>query len=116
MLRLLSRPALSLRSLATAFSPATTRAFSIAAGGYGKTLSIARPTIANVQVQNGGVLEQVRGMKVRASVKKMCEGCKVRDCDPSSDSEIEVEASWLDIVPASLEKAERGELEVFCGR
>lgn len=24
------------------------------------------------------MLEQVRGMKVRSSVKKLCEGCKVR--------------------------------------
>jgi hypothetical protein len=25
-----------------------------------------------------GVQEQIRGMKVRSSVKKLCEGCKVR--------------------------------------
>lgn len=35
---------------------------------------------AAVVVKKGvdGVTEQVRGMKVRASVKKLCEGCKVR--------------------------------------
>ena len=27
-----------------------------------------------------GVQQQVRGMKVRSSVKKMCEGCKVCFC------------------------------------
>lgn len=27
---------------------------------------------------NKGIAEQVRGMKVRSSVKKLCEGCKVR--------------------------------------
>ena len=27
-------------------------------------------------------LEQSRGMKVRSSVKKLCDGCKVRDCLP----------------------------------
>ena len=26
----------------------------------------------------GGLAQQVRGMKVRSSVKKMCDGCKVR--------------------------------------
>lgn len=29
-----------------------------------------------------GVQEQVRGMKVRSSVKKLCEGCKVRESFP----------------------------------
>ncbi len=29
------------------------------------------------QVEGKGVAEQVRGMKVRSSVKKLCEGCKV---------------------------------------
>lgn len=41
-----------------------------------------RPTATSavVVVKKGvdGVTEQVRGMKVRASVKKLCEGCKVR--------------------------------------
>ena len=29
------------------------------------------------KVVGNGVQEQVRGMKVRSSVKKLCEGCKV---------------------------------------
>ncbi|KFX90134.1 hypothetical protein O988_08331 [Pseudogymnoascus sp. VKM F-3808] len=47
-----------------------------------KTVAAAatRPTAmsAAVVVKKGvdGVTEQVRGMKVRASVKKLCEGCK----------------------------------------
>lgn len=74
MLRFLTRSTLS-RAFALT-TPSTTRTLSIAAGGYGKTLT--RPTIAAAvtQSQNGGIMEQVRGMKVRASVKKMCEGCK----------------------------------------
>jgi hypothetical protein len=38
------------------------------AGGYGKEM---------VNGMGNGVAEQVRGMKVRSSVKKLCEGCKV---------------------------------------
>ncbi|KAK8237747.1 ribosomal protein L36-domain-containing protein [Phyllosticta capitalensis] len=36
----------------------------------------SRPTMAVAQWKSGGVLEQARGMKVRSSVKKMCDGCK----------------------------------------
>ncbi|KAK7547618.1 50S ribosomal protein L36 [Phyllosticta citricarpa] len=32
--------------------------------------------MAVAQYKSGGVLEQIRGMKVRSSVKKMCDGCK----------------------------------------
>jgi large subunit ribosomal protein L36 len=37
----------------------------------------ARPMVAKPVMEKAGVLEQVRGMKVRSSVKKLCEGCKV---------------------------------------
>jgi large subunit ribosomal protein L36 len=40
---------------------------------------LRRPTILATQAQKG-VQEQVRGMKVRSSVKKLCEGCKVCFC------------------------------------
>lgn len=33
--------------------------------------------VGSREVQKG-IAEQVRGMKVRSSVKKLCEGCKVR--------------------------------------
>ncbi|KAK8165176.1 ribosomal protein L36-domain-containing protein [Phyllosticta citrichinensis] len=36
----------------------------------------SRPAMAVTQYKSGGVLEQIRGMKVRSSVKKMCDGCK----------------------------------------
>lgn len=38
-------------------------------GGYGK--------MGGYGGVMGGVMGQIRGMKVRSSVKKMCEGCKV---------------------------------------
>ena len=31
-----------------------------------------------VEMKKGGLAEQIRGMKTRSSVKKLCEGCKVR--------------------------------------
>lgn len=37
-----------------------------------------RPTAAVVVKTADVAMEQVRGMKVRSSVKKLCEGCKVR--------------------------------------
>lgn len=47
---------------------------------------VCRPTIGEASravegtkaVMVNSILEQVRGMKVRSSVKKLCEGCKVR--------------------------------------
>jgi len=38
--------------------------------------TLRRPTLRLTQ-QNGGIGAQIRGMKVRSSVKKLCEGCKV---------------------------------------
>jgi hypothetical protein len=43
-------------------------------GGYGKGMGMVGAK--EVLGQKAG--EQVRGMKVRSSVKKLCEGCKVR--------------------------------------
>jgi len=37
---------------------------------------LRRPTIQMLE-HNGKIGEQIRGMKVRSSVKKLCEGCKV---------------------------------------
>jgi hypothetical protein len=37
-----------------------------------------RPTAVAVVKTADVAMEQVRGMKVRSSVKKLCEGCKVR--------------------------------------
>lgn len=51
---------------------------------FGATLSgsgLQRPTLAVAAVAQKAAQEQVRGMKVRSSVKKMCEGCKV--CGPT---------------------------------
>ncbi|KAK7627733.1 ribosomal protein L36-domain-containing protein [Phyllosticta paracitricarpa] len=52
---------------ASAAKPTTTRAL---------TTWASRPVMAVAQYKSGGVLEQIRGMKVRSSVKKMCDGCK----------------------------------------
>ncbi|EPE27727.1 Ribosomal protein L36 [Glarea lozoyensis ATCC 20868] len=69
-------------------SPATTmRTFSIltkpelrwqGAGGYGIQNAGGYGRLGGYGVQNGvlGGYGQVRGMKVRSSVKKLCEGCK----------------------------------------
>ncbi|PSS15336.1 hypothetical protein M430DRAFT_59941 [Amorphotheca resinae ATCC 22711] len=39
--------------------------------------ALRRPTLlAGLREVQNGISEQVRGMKVRSSVKKLCEGCK----------------------------------------
>lgn len=51
---------------------------------------------ASREVQKN-ISEQVRGMKVRSSVKKLCEGCKVRFGVTSSlsvRSQWEIASSW----------------------
>jgi hypothetical protein len=35
-----------------------------------------------IGAQNGAGMGQIRGMKVRSSVKKLCDGCKVRSISP----------------------------------
>ncbi|KAL2060550.1 hypothetical protein VTL71DRAFT_9191 [Oculimacula yallundae] len=55
-----------------------TRAFSALSLSGGSRTSIAA-IARGLNIQRavaGGVLGQVRGMKVRSSVKKLCEGCK----------------------------------------
>jgi ribosomal protein L36 len=34
-------------------------------------------SVGGISASRWGLLEQVRGMKTRSSVKKLCEGCKV---------------------------------------
>lgn len=74
-LRPMARPALSL-------APRTAPAVAMALRGDG---SIA-----------GGVMEQVRGMKVHSSVKKRCEHCKVRYLRPlGGHSAFVLGADWM---------------------
>jgi len=51
------------------------------------------------KIQEMGEVGQVRGMKVRSSVKKLCEGCKVRFSFRFSlekgRAEEELELGWL---------------------
>jgi large subunit ribosomal protein L36 len=54
----------------TCLSQSARRPNLISLGGYGK--------VEAKLGGYGGAQEQVRGMKVRSSVKKLCEGCKVR--------------------------------------
>ncbi|OBT98608.1 hypothetical protein VE01_03492 [Pseudogymnoascus verrucosus] len=63
-------------SLTKCVAPTATRALSSVA--LAKTAAATtRPTAAAAVVKTADVaMEQVRGMKVRSSVKKLCEGCK----------------------------------------
>jgi hypothetical protein len=62
---------MAMRTFSILAKPDVTR---IARGGYGSMgLGVSR------RVGGYGLQEQVRGMKVRSSVKKLCEGCKVSD-------------------------------------
>jgi len=57
--------------------PARKRCFSAFTTQTG--IAARRPMlVATSREAQKGLAEQVRGMKVRSSVKKLCEGCKVR--------------------------------------
>ena len=68
------------RVLFPSFRP-TTHPTSRCFSSFTSTPSIMarRPTLlTGSREMQKGIAEQVRGMKVRSSVKKLCEGCKVR--------------------------------------
>lgn len=79
-------PATSLLRIARVFFPIFRPARSAAATctrtftALASSRNALRPRLKIGGAENGAkaVAEQVRGMKTRSSVKKMCEGCKVR--------------------------------------
>lgn len=67
----------SLRPIFSTSSACSSRRFSCLSS-VPHSLQLSRPTL--LPAIKNGVQEQVRGMKVRSSVKKLCEGCKVCSC------------------------------------
>jgi large subunit ribosomal protein L36 len=74
-----SRPILSSTSSLHTSTATTTnsRTFSALSWGNARRPQLRVQGEVEGKVVGKGVQEQVRGMKVRSSVKKLCEGCKV---------------------------------------